>query len=202
MQRRKDEESAARKAGNITCHGASGTVAELLIGDKDSIPAYPELACAMVRRRLQLSGEQEQRLRDAVARFWTRHAELMKEAAKRRNPSLAGNNSDFFMLPEESYQQLVEENRKQIEEILTPQQLSALKDFILMKETAVALLDGDILKTIGATEQQRVKLRHLFAETRKEEGRVWDEASQQALKLLTPRQHELFREKFEREGWW
>jgi hypothetical protein len=86
--------------------------------------------------------------------------------------------------------------------ILTPQQLSSLKDFILHKEMATALFGQATLKAIDATEQQRAKLRQLFEDARKEEDHVWAEASQRALKLLTPRQHDLLHDKFEQEGWW
>ena len=190
-QRRIDKEVAARRAGNRFGCSATGLAAVLLIGDENRIPSHPELACALVRKRLKFSEDQERRLCDVVAKLPAREMELMKSAlnksaTKQNDLSTAEYDKLCNQLLMENRKQLVEENRKQIETILTPQQLSALNDFLLHKEMATALFGQDTLKTIGATEQHRAKLRQLFEEARKEEDRIWREASRRAVNLLTP----------------
>jgi Spy/CpxP family protein refolding chaperone len=188
-QRRIDKEVASRMAGKPGGRAATGLAAVLLVGNENRIPAYPELDCASVRKRLRFSEEQERRLVNALDEFRTRETKLANAATS---------TTEY----EKNRAELVEENRRQTEELLTPQQLSALKEFVLMKETALALFDRDTLTMIGATEQQQAALQRQFEEASKEEGRMWEDASQRALKLLTPRQHELLREKLDHEGWW
>jgi hypothetical protein len=196
-QRRIDATVSARRAGRQSFGGASGLAAVMMIGDEDNLPAYPELACGLVRRRLGFSDQQERLLGEIVKEVRRREAEFMKAARSAyRSPA------EGTRLFEEGRKQLVAENRKQIEELLTPKQLAALNDFVLMRETANVLFDPDTIKAIEATDAQRAKLRQSFAETSKAGSLVWEQASQQALKLLTPRQHELLHEKFDREGWW
>jgi Spy/CpxP family protein refolding chaperone len=197
-QRRVDKAVADREAGRRLFGGATNLAAVLSIGDESCFPAQPELVCAMVRKRLQITAEQERRLSELVAKTQAREAELMKPLTAQHNPDWATYNAR----QEDVHKQLYKENRQQIDAILTPQQLSALKEFVLMRATAFALFDRDTLTMIGATDQQRAKLRQAFDQASKACSSVFEQASQQALKLLTPRQHELFHEKFDREGWW
>jgi hypothetical protein len=197
-QRRVDKTIADREAGRRFFGGATNLAAALMIGDEDRFPAQPELVCAMVRKRLHITAEQERRLSELVARTWARENELMKPLTQNGNPDWAAYNAR----QESVRRQLYKENRQQIDAILTPQQLSVLKTFVLMRATAFALFDRDTFTLIGVTDQQRTKLRQAFDEASKACASVFEQASQQALTLLTPRQHELFHEKFDREGWW
>jgi hypothetical protein len=197
-QRRIDKRVAEREAGRRFYCGSTNLLAALQIGDEDCFPAYPEIACRLVRKRLQVTDGQELRLREVVAKTWARESELMKALAKQGS----ADGADFNARQEKMLAELFKENRRQIDDILAPQQLSALKEFVLVREMAVLLFDSDRLAAIGATDQQRAKLRQMFDEADKEGSLVFEQASRQALKLLTPRQHELFREKFDRDGWW
>jgi Spy/CpxP family protein refolding chaperone len=197
-QRRVDKTIADREAGRRFFGGASNLAAVMMIGDEDRFPAQPELVCAMVRKRLQVTEEQERRLGELVARMWARESELMKPLTQNGKTDWTA----YTARQESVRKQLYKENRQQIDAILTPQQLSALKEFVLMRETAYVLFDRDSLTGIGATDQQRAKLRQAFDEASKACSLVFEQASQQALKLLTPPQHESLHKKFDQEGWW
>ena len=143
-QRRIDKQVATWHAaeGTVTAWGGpSGLGAELLAGNEALIPAYPELASSLVRSSITIHREkvQEKRLRDVVAKVPAPETELFQSQAKQGNLSSAEYYKKLAKLQQENRKQLVEETRQQIEELLTPQQLSALADFNLHKEMVRAL---------------------------------------------------------------
>ena len=93
------------------------------------------------------------------------------------------------------------DDKKRVEAILTPQQLTTLNEINFRRQVVLALGYPEKRKTIGMTDQQTADLQRLDKETNEQQYRIDQEMLGQALKILTPRQREQLREEIDRRGW-
>jgi hypothetical protein len=163
-------------------------------------PGYPMLAEAPVRERLKLDTDQEKRLlavmADAAQKRESVSAKMLDEARRRvageKLPSKAGSSQESDLL---------EEGKKQIEAILTPQQLTDLKEIDFRRAVVLALGYPEKRKAVGITEQQEADLARINKETDEQLYRIDREMMGQAIKILSAQQQQKLREKIDERGW-
>ncbi len=103
--------------------------------------------------------------------------------------------------------EMEKDTRKQIDKVLTPQQLAALQKSILDDAATTALASSWMLKHIDASAEQQRALRRLGdtqEETNRKDAQLFRETDtkfgEDSLKVLTLRQQEVFQEEVERLG--
>jgi hypothetical protein len=165
-----------------------------------TVPGYPMLTEAPVRERLKLNAEQEKQLgtimADAAQKSEMARTKRLEEwerrAAGEQLQSKAGPNQESDLL---------EEGKKQVEAILTPQQLTTLKEIDLHRAVVLALGYPEKRKAASITEQQAADLERIAKETNEQLYRIDREMVAQALKVLSAQQQQKLREKIDQRGW-
>jgi hypothetical protein len=128
--------------------------------------SYPMIAELPVRERLGLSAEQEKKVQAVMADVAARSQKVLHGGAAEADDA----------------------DRRRFEDILTPQQLTALKEIDFRRAVVLALGYPEKRKTLGITEQQTAELGRLDTETYERLHRVDREMLGKALEILTPRQ--------------
>ena len=93
--------------------------------------------------------------------------------------------------------QIAKDVRPQIEALLTPQQLTALKDIVLRPWTVSLLATAKVQEEIGLNEQQKAALKRIGQDAREKIARF----GEKALAILTPQQKKKLRAEVDRRGW-
>ncbi|MGD0516837.1 MAG: hypothetical protein ABSA26_04815, partial [Thermoguttaceae bacterium] len=159
-----------------------------------SLPAYSFIGVPKMRKQLGLSPQQEKKLREISAAFIAEEQkfepEVMNISPKDREAKVA----EF----KRKFEELRTNGRKQIEEVVTPQQLDACKKLVFPLMAYGMLFDPQVIKIIEITPEQKEKLKQLS----KEMGRGWERESQdkteRGLALLSPEQLQKLRVEVER----
>ena len=160
--------------------------------DLDALASgYPMLAEAPVRERLGLSAEQEKQLSAVMADAGAKKKKALAEAQERA----LGKTQRPKAAPD-----LEADAKKQVEAILTPQQLTTLNEINFRRQVALALGYPEKRKTVGVTAQQAADFQRLDKETHERLYRIDREMRGQALETLTPRQREQLREEIDRRA--
>jgi len=97
----------------------------------------------------------------------------------------------------EKSMRIAQDVRPQIEALLTPQQLTALKDIVLGPWAVGQLLTAQGQEEIGLSEQQKAALKRVGQDAREKHARF----GQDMLDILTPQQQEKLRAEVDRRGW-
>lgn len=126
--------------------------------------SYPLLAELPVRERLGLSVEQDRQLQAVMADVAVRSRRILQEE------------SNLDSKPED---------RQRIEAILTPQQLTSLKEIDFRRKVVLALGYPDKREAIGITDEQTTELRRLDARTQEQLYRIDREMLEKVLEILT-----------------
>jgi len=145
---------------------------ELGFDFENCVDSYPMLSEAPVRRRLGLSAEQEKKVQAVMA-----------GSAARLKSRLRGVQTD---------------DSKQVEAILTPQQLAALNTINFHRQVVLALGYPEKRKTVGVTDQQWAEIQRLIKDNREPMYRIDQEMLGRAEKIFTPRQREQLRGEVDR----
>ena len=150
---------------------------------------YPMLAEAPVRERLGLSAEQEKQLHALMADSAARKEKVRQERLLgKEQPSMPHSNAET-------------DEKKQVEAILTPQQLATLGEINFRRQAALAIGYPEKRKTIDVTVEQAAEFQRLDNETHERLYRIDREMLGQVLDILTPRQQEELRGEIDRRGW-
>ncbi|MEN6365627.1 MAG: hypothetical protein ABFC88_02300 [Thermoguttaceae bacterium] len=150
------------------------------------VPGYPMLAEEPVRERLALSTEQQKQLQSIMADSAAR-----KEKERQERFSRTAQSSQS---PPDSEA----DAKKQVEAILTPQQLKTLNEINFRRQVALALGYPEKRKTVGITAQQEADFQRLDKETHEQLFRIDQEMLGQAMQILTPHQRQQLREEIDR----
>jgi len=150
------------------------------------VPAYPMLSEAPVRKLLGLSAEQEKQLQVVVA-----HIAAKREKA--RQEQLSGKTR-----PTDAATDWEADAKKQVEAILTPQQLTTLNEVNFRRQVALALGHPEKRKTVGVAAQQAADFQRLDMVSHERLYRIDREMLKQALEILTSRQRQQLREEIDR----
>ena len=140
------------------------------------VPDYPMLSTAPARKRLVLSADQEKRLDAIMAEVAARNdKERQERAAGRTQPVPATSDAEA-------------DAKKEVEAVLSPQQLATLNEINFRRQVTLALGYPEKRKTVGITPQQEAEFQRLDKETHEQLYRIDREMLGQAMKILTPRQ--------------
>lgn len=147
----------------------------------NAVPGYPILAEAPVRKRVGLSDEQEKQLNAVVAACAERRRTARQEklAGKASHPDALGLWED--------------DAKKQVEAILTSEQLAKFNEIEFRRKVALALSYPKKREKVGITEQQLADFERLEQETHARQYRIDCEMLDRALESLTPEQEEQLR---------
>lgn len=149
---------------------------------------YPMLAEAPVRTRLGLTAEQEKHLHVVMADSAARKEKVRQERLSgKKQRSMPHSNAEA-------------DEKKRVEAILTPQQLTTLNEINFRRQVALALGYSKKRKTVGVTAQQAADFQRLDKESHERLYRIDREMLGQALETLTPRQREQLREEIDRRA--
>jgi hypothetical protein len=149
----------------------------------DGLPAYAPLGDENVRRLLRLSSEQERKLRDINAGFrpkWQKFHDARRQppAAEEENAAYAG------------FRQEANAARKQIEQLLTAEQLTAIRQMVLQGEAIGLQRQPQIREKLGLSVQQGKELNRLLDEMETKAWQFQRDAADRALALLSPQQRD------------
>ncbi len=149
-----------------------------------SVPGYPMLAEVPVRQRLGLSAEQTQKL-DAI----------VEAAAKRHREEVSGK-TDSLASPGA----WEDKGKKQVEAILTPQQLTTLNEIDFRRQVVLALGYPEKRKTVGITAQQEALFQKLGEECRRQLYRIDREMRGRVVAILTPQQRKHLQDQIDHQN--
>jgi beta-lactamase regulating signal transducer with metallopeptidase domain len=157
----------------------------------------------LLAKELGLNAEQVTKLQAVSATYSTKLQELSDEIRKLPPNERKTKLAEY----EQKAQEIEKDARKEIERVLAPQQLAALKKSILDDVPADALTSSWMMKHLNASAEQERALRRLEGkkeETDKKDGQFFDETTakygENSLKVLTPQQREKVEEEVERLG--
>ncbi|MGA2797849.1 MAG: hypothetical protein ABSE63_09740 [Thermoguttaceae bacterium] len=186
------EPQAKQPAGGARV--SAGTLAPP--ADFIDLPAYNGIWEPKLKKQLDITSEQENKLREISRAYVSEHTNLGHEAE-----NLPVNESEKQAKREEinrKWEQLKTEVRKQMEEVLTPQQLDGYKKIVLPLMTVELLQDPQVFKSVGVTPWQKEELWQLNTEfIQRTEGDA-RERTDRSLALLSEKQLEKLRAEFER----
>ena len=90
---------------------------------------------------------------------------------------------------------------RQIAALLTPKQAAALPEIGFRNAVVNALSDSRVQKAVGATADQKARLKRLADEENERAKRGPADDDRKALAVLTPVQKQKLREELDRRGW-
>jgi Spy/CpxP family protein refolding chaperone len=92
------------------------------------------------------------------------------------------------------------EARRQVEALLTPQQLAALKELIFRSRACLMLADTGVQAELALDDRQKAALGRIYLNPGGHD-KSYREAAGKSLDVLTPEQQEKYREYGHRQGW-
>ena len=154
------------------------------------LPGFAELRTESVQKELQLTDQQKDKLiaigqkyYDETRRDWAALAGMSAEERKGKYAEIRQKNL-----------KRMQEIRKQVEEVLSPDQLERLKQISLRTRGAAALLNPKILDELGITEAQRNRLRQLRDQLQERIRQLQEETLAKTLEMLSPEQRKKLEE--------
>jgi hypothetical protein len=154
-------------------------------------PGHPMLGEAPVRKRLGLSAEQESQWHAITTDFSAGQAELRQEQAAAKTQA-----SQRELEVKESALHI--RATQQVEAVLTPEQLAAVKEIDFHRRAALALHYPEKRRTVGITPEQDAEMQRLEEQTHERLYDIDCEMLDRALEIPTPRQQEQLREEIDR----
>jgi Spy/CpxP family protein refolding chaperone len=154
------------------------------------LPGFAELRTENVQKELELTDQQKEQLIAIGQKYY--------EETRRDWAGLGGMSAEER---KEKYAEIREKNlkrtqeiRKQVEELLSPDQLERLKQINLRTRGTAALLNPRILDELGITEAQRNRLRQLREQLQERIRQLQQETLEKTLEVLTPEQRKKLEE--------
>ncbi|MGO9115971.1 MAG: M56 family metallopeptidase [Thermoguttaceae bacterium] len=198
----------AGKAGKVSAEASVASTAPAPMEKWDpsfQLPVYFELWQPELRKRLgiEFSAEQRKKLREISADCARKRRELLKDGPKTTDQV---QEAKFT----ETWDQAIKDYRRQVETVLTPQQLQTYQELTLNKEASRLLRQPEARKSIGITitRQQQEELDRVDRETSEKYTQECEHAIRAVLAALNPQQREQLRLEVEQriladeEGFW
>jgi Spy/CpxP family protein refolding chaperone len=145
------------------------------------LPGFLELPAEDVQEELGLTGEQREKLGaigrefyEQVRRDWAESRSIPTEERRKGR--------------ELTRKQRMTEIRRQIEEVLTPEQVERLKQINLRARQAAALADAAVLDELDLSEAQERMLLQIRDQMEQKTRRIEQESFEKTLEVLTPQQ--------------
>ena len=169
-----------------------------------SVVVYRRLFDVAVRKELALTPEQEEKL-DAVAtksqaaarKLFDRYE--LKAVAPKPSPDKQKSERAEY---QRTLEQFGGEVVRQIETVLQPRQVAAMKAIVRKDKAMDALMRQDraVLDDLGTTPEQRANLRRLYLELLAPDTSLQNATGEKVLAILTPQQQRKLDEAVERSG--
>ena len=144
-----------------------------------NIPGYWALGFDSVQKEIGLSAQQREKILDLDQRFEASYRQAVMEVQQAPPQEQQQKVAGF----QQRIAQQAQAVRKEVDTILSPQQVQAFKDVLFRMQLASVLASPQLADTLGLSEQQREKLRALKQET-----------VDKLLQLLTPEQQARLKE--------
>jgi Spy/CpxP family protein refolding chaperone len=163
-----------------------------------ALPGYPTLQSLTVQKELGLSEEQLAKLEE----IGKKHREQMRQGYNREEwakLSREERSKKYAELSEQRRKQ-ADELRKQIEAVLTPKQLEALKLIELRRRAVYYLPIPRLAEELGLSDEQQQQLNKNRRELLEKIDQLQHESAKEALEILTPEQLEKLK-KLHAEGY-
>lgn len=155
-----------------------------------AIPGFYMLRQEYVQKELDLADEQKQKLQELGKKYYE---DIRRDWTGLRDLSAEQRKAKYAEIREEN-QKRTEALRKEMEKVLSPQQLDALKQINLRSRGPYALQNPRILDQMGVTAQQKEGLRKLREEYQERTRQLQKESFEKCLEVLTPEQRKQFEE--------
>ena len=155
-----------------------------------ALPRYRELARETVRKDLGLTADQQKELAQIASKFGADQGEIEKKATEQP--------AEWW----KSRETLQTEVGRRIEGLLTPQQLTALKN-VRVRDVSPFYVQSDpyVQDKIGLSEPQRAAMREIVRGEEEKGFNREQEIYGKLLGLLTPQQQEKLREAMSKAAW-
>lgn len=182
--------------------GGGGFQPGAAVGDYLYLPAYQILSSSQVQKEVNITAEQVEKLKEIAKKFqqngWKQQPQVdwtkLNEAERKTKTEEIRKVYDKWAAESKK---LTEAARKEIDALLTPEQLTKIQDIELRQQGAPMLLYGynNLSEKLKLTEEQKKKLgqqkdemQKRQAEIQKEMSAIADKANRAALEVLTPQQ--------------
>jgi Spy/CpxP family protein refolding chaperone len=154
------------------------------------LPGFAELRTENVQKELELTDEQKEKL---IAIGQKYYAETRQDWAGFAGMSAEERKEKYAEIRQKNLKRM-QEVRKQVEEVLSADQLERLKQVNLRTRGAAALSNPKILDELGITEAQRNKLRQIREQLQERIRKLQQETLEKTLEVLTPEQRKKLEE--------
>ena len=173
-----------------------------------TVPAYGELTRGKTRKQLRFSAAQEQRWQEMVAAspWQLRTGESTTGGLGRRTDRqsvLHFDGSPIRPTPAiDSPIPMRSEFRRQVEELLTPQQAAALGEIRFHDAVSALRSDSELGLMLGITAEQEARLRRLSVQRQQSDSSTERAARENSLAVPTEAQQQKLRAELDRRGAW
>jgi len=172
------------------------------------VPGYWILGQESVQDEIGLSDEQKEKLQAIGKKYYeqvrqgyqrqtaVKWQELSEEERKQKLEEMRKRAAEA----QKKRQEITDSLTKQVEEVLTAEQLSALKDIEFRQRAGYMLRNSRVLEAIGASKRQQARLEKNRQQLNAKMRELQRKAGEKALEILTPEQIEKLR-KLHQEGY-
>lgn len=163
-----------------------------------ALPGYWMLQNAETRKEIELVPEQAEKL-EQIAQRYQQQLQDLYAPLRNRDISQEERTKLFRELSEKS-NALLETTKKEIEAVLLPHQIEALKIIELRTRAAAYLRSPAVLERLGLTDEQKEKIRRNREELAEKLNQLQKEYFEEILQILTPEQIEKLKQPFSGGG--
>jgi Spy/CpxP family protein refolding chaperone len=154
------------------------------------IPGFWELRMEHTRQELELTDEQEEALNQIGQKYYQ---QMRQDWAGLRGMSAEERTKKYAEIREKNVER-AEEIRKQVEELLSPDQLDHLKQINLRTRGAALMANLSVLERLGVNQEQKEKLRQIREDMQEKMRQLQQATLEKSLEVLTPQQRKQLEE--------
>jgi len=165
-----------------------------------ALPGYYMLRMEHVQKELELVPDQIEKLKELGKEYYEQ-MRADQGVWKNWRDMTAEERSAKAAELREKYRQRAEELRKNIEKVLVPHQIQALKEINFRSVGPSALANPRTLSNLAVTKEQKQKLQQIRQEMLEEYQELQKKAFERSLKVLTPEQREKLKEQIQTRGY-
>lgn len=149
-----------------------------------------------IQKELELLPEQIEKLQQLAKRFWDQQQELYKgmDWAKMTPEERTAKWKELS----DRMKQVQEEIRKEVEKILLPAQIDAIRDIQFRQYATGYLWAPQVAEKIGLTEEQKNQIHKLRQEYQEKQMQLMRELVEKQLDVLTPEQKQKLKEEIQK----
>jgi Spy/CpxP family protein refolding chaperone len=194
-----------KPAENLILRGSNDSTTEIFPAEFINIPvfSYNDLSREENRKELKISSEQEKKLRDICGNYFKQLSIIQGNIQKEFENLTPEDNSKKNSELELKHREDIKNVRKQIDELLTPEQLATLKSTAVGNHFGRLLSDQRTAKNIGVSEEQLKQLTQLREGVAEKEeferlSKIIKQNEQKMLTVLTPQQWEKIKQNLDK----